>query len=240
MRSRFDMTNLALQCVISTAVGLAACGMVQVGGPASESAAPVTLDGPRAATALRSEDRCSETDLRKPLAVLRWTTASTPGREQRVDVATRADGFAVGDFRSSATLGPAVSTLTWDRVDAGIIHYWRVVTVHADAQVSSEVADFKGAVCIADFQPTQSPALIATPSARPTAAVASTAPPSGAMPSPPASIVPTESGVGARATESDAPGPALVDSAQLEGLVLIGAVVGVTALLALAWWWLRR
>lgn len=234
------MRAFALRCLMSTAVGLAACGMVQVDRPVSPGAAPVTLDGPRAATELRSEDRCSETDLRKPLAALRWTPASTPGREQRVDVTTRADGFAVGDFRSSAALGPAVSTLTWDRVDAGINHYWRVVTVHADAHVSSEVADFKGAVCIADFQPTQSPALIATPSARPTTAVASTPPPSGFTPSPPASVVPTESGVAARATQSAAPGPALVDSAQLQGLVLIGAVVGMTALLALAWWWLRR
>jgi hypothetical protein len=234
------MRSFALRCLMSAALGLAACGLAQVDGTASETTAPVTLDGPRAATELRSEDRCSETDLRKPLAVLRWTPASTPGREQRVDVATRADGFAAGDFRSSAALGPSVNTLTWDRVDAGIIHYWRVVTVHADAQVPSEVADFKGAVCIADFQPTQSPALIATPSARPTTAVASTPPPSSATPSPPASIVPTESGVTARATQSAAPGPVLVDSAQLEGLVLIGAVVGVTALLALAWWVSRK
>ena len=109
--------------------------------------------GPGAASALTAASRCSETRLRQPLADLTWVPARASGSEQRVLVSVFSDGLEQRRFLVSAALPPTQSTLTWERVTAGIVQYWWVLTRQPDGWAPSEAATFDGQICIADMTP---------------------------------------------------------------------------------------
>jgi hypothetical protein len=96
---------------------------------------------------------CSRTELRKGIAKLRWTVARHPGSAQRVEVTIYRDGFERGRFESSEPLPPDQSSLAWERLDPGIIHYARVLTRHGEEWVPSTTVSFQGPTCVADFRP---------------------------------------------------------------------------------------
>jgi len=237
----------ALTWALWAALGLSACAMVRADQrpPASTPTPPVTNDPARAATNLSAISGCSETELRKPIAQMRWTAASarvtgqTPApATQYIDVTTRTDGF-VGSYKSSPALGADVTSFTWDAVETGINHYWRVVTVYPGIAVASEVASFKGAVCVADFQPSQSPA-IASPSARATAAVTTLVPQAPLTTSTVATSSPTSAP--AETVVAAAPSSAPADeNTPTDGApgALVGALIAAT-LVGTFLWWSRR
>jgi hypothetical protein len=103
---------------------------------------------PGAATNLQAQVGCHKTELRKGIAKLSWTVPSSGG--QRVDVTIFRDGFEKGKFETSGPLPAGQTSLVWEGTDPGIIHYWRVVSLHADQSVSSEIASFEGATCVAN------------------------------------------------------------------------------------------
>jgi hypothetical protein len=104
------------------------------------------------ALGLEAKAECSQTELRKGIAKLSWKVAATPGIAQRVDVSIYRDGFATGNFETAGSLSPSQSSLEWQRLEPGIIHYYRVLTLHTHGWVGSEIASFEGPTCVADFQ----------------------------------------------------------------------------------------
>ena len=104
------------------------------------------------ALGLEAKAECSQTELRKGIAKLSWKVAATPGIAQRVDVSIYRDGFETGKFETVGSLPPRQSSLVWERLDPGIIHYYRVLTLHTQGWVASETASFEGPTCVADFQ----------------------------------------------------------------------------------------
>jgi hypothetical protein len=119
--------------------------------PASAQASSVV------ATDLQARTECSNTQLRKGIAKLSWKIASNVGSAQRVDVTIYRDGFETGKFETIGPLPPGQSSLVWERLDPGIIHYYRVLTLHTQEWVPSETASFEGPTCVADFQPRPGP-----------------------------------------------------------------------------------
>ncbi len=107
--------------------------------------------GPGAATGLRADPGCSQTDLRQPIATLSWSVAQMPGTAQRVDVTTSPEGFEEGQFQSSERLLADMSRIVWEDLDAGIIYYWRVLTLQQGGWVASRTASFQAPICVADF-----------------------------------------------------------------------------------------
>jgi hypothetical protein len=104
------------------------------------------------ALGLEAKTECSRTELRKGIANLTWKVAATPGIVQRVDVSLYQDGFETGNFETGGSLPPSQSSLVWQRLEPGIIHYYRVLTLHTHGWVTSETASFEGPTCVADFQ----------------------------------------------------------------------------------------
>jgi hypothetical protein len=104
------------------------------------------------AVGLEAKTECSRTELRKGVAKLSWKVAATPGIAQRVDVSIYRDGFETGKFETVGSLPPSQASLAWERLDPGIIHYYRVLTLHTHGWVASETASFEGPTCVADFQ----------------------------------------------------------------------------------------
>jgi hypothetical protein len=118
---------------------------------------PVTEGGPGAASELAADAACSEVDLRKAIADLRWRPAVQPGTEQQVEVTIYRDGFQRGAVERGPTLPPQQSTLRWERLSPGIIHYWRVLTRQPRGWTASVPASFEAPTCVADYQPTPVP-----------------------------------------------------------------------------------
>ena len=111
------------------------------------------LGDPGAATNLQAEVECSVEEPRKGIAKLSWTVATSPGSAQRVDVTIFRGGFERGEFETTGPLPPSQSSLVWDRLSGQAIHFWRVLTLHADGWVPSETSSFEGPTCAADFVP---------------------------------------------------------------------------------------
>ena len=109
------------------------------------------------ATNLQTKTECSDTQLRKGIAKLSWKIAAEPGSAQRVDVTIYRDGFETGKFETTGPIPFGQSSLVWERLDPGIIHYYRVLTLHTQGWASSETASFEGPTCVADFQSRRGP-----------------------------------------------------------------------------------
>jgi hypothetical protein len=128
-----------------------------VDSPASSPTPPpdsgVSPVNPGAVTNLQIKIECSRTELRKGIAQLSWKVAQPPGSAQRVEITIYRDGFKGGKFETSGLLPPEQSSLVWEKLEPGIIHYCRVVTLHAGGAVPSEIVSFEGPICIADFRP---------------------------------------------------------------------------------------
>jgi hypothetical protein len=90
-------------------------------------------------------------DPSKGIAKLSWTVAESPGSEQRVAQTTYMLGFERDVFVTTEPVPPDQSTFIWEQPSPGIIHYWWVLTRHADGWVPSEVESFEGATCAVDL-----------------------------------------------------------------------------------------
>ena len=112
-----------------------------------------TQENSNRATALEAKTECSETEPRKAIARLTWKVAGIPGSEQRVAVTVYRDGFETGKFETTGSLLPGQSSLIWNKVDPGVIHYYRVLTLHGQMWTPSDTATFDGPTCVADLQP---------------------------------------------------------------------------------------
>jgi len=104
--------------------------------------------GPAAATNLQSEVECAQPG--EAIARLSWSPAANPGTAQRVDVTIYKDGFSMGVFESSELLPPDQSSLDWEELSTGLNHRWRVLTLQPGGWVPSEIAIFKGPICVGD------------------------------------------------------------------------------------------
>ena len=114
----------------------------------------VRMGGSGAATNLQAQPGCRGAE---PIADLSWSLAAEPGNAQRVDVATFIGGFEAGVFEMTAALHPEETSVVWDGVNPGVLHFWRVLTLHEDGWVTSEVATFSGLVCTPDMVTTPVP-----------------------------------------------------------------------------------
>lgn len=115
------------------------------GSPGTSSAGAVG-----AATNLSAEIFCDPVASNRGLAEFRWTPADPPGQEQRVDVTIFKRGFETGNFEESKPLPPDDDVFVFESVQGQALHRWRVVTVGAAAEVTSESARFEGPLCVDD------------------------------------------------------------------------------------------
>lgn len=124
-------------------------------GTPAETILPV--DGRRAARGLEAVPGCSETEPRAETLVLRWAIADQPGSAQRIDITIYSEAFDDGRFESSPLLAGNQTSFDWDGVSPGAVHFWRVLTLHADGWVPSEKARFTPGACIGDYVTSPSP-----------------------------------------------------------------------------------
>lgn len=103
--------------------------------------------GPGAATGLQSEPGCQDA---QPIATLRWSLASRKGTAQRVDVATFIGGFEEGEFIAVGPFAPDKSSVIFGQAASGVLHYWRVLTLHPEGWRPSQTATFNGSFCVPD------------------------------------------------------------------------------------------
>jgi hypothetical protein len=111
----------------------------------------LSAGGARAASGLQAVSGCSEADLRAEIVELRWALADQPGSAQRIDVTIFSELFADGRYESSPLLVADQSSFQWVRVSPGAVHFWRVLTLHADGWIPSETARFTPGACIGDY-----------------------------------------------------------------------------------------
>lgn len=111
--------------------------------------------GPGAATDLRAMAECEQPGL--PVAELTWTVAEERGEAQRVDVTIYS--FEEGQFQSSQLLPPGQSTLRWYDLNGQAIHFWRVLTLHPEGWVPSDLGGFAGPTCVGRPPGTPTPTL---------------------------------------------------------------------------------
>jgi hypothetical protein len=114
-------------------------------------------DGSRAAANLQSTAECDRDEPWKGVAQLNWTVSANRGSEQRVIVTVYRDGFETGRFDTSGSLSSDQSSLAWEQLSPGIIHFWIVLTRHEDGWVPSEQSSFEAPVCAVDFISTPTP-----------------------------------------------------------------------------------
>lgn len=120
------------------------------GAPPSGAASGSTAGVVAAATGLNAEIFCDPAVSRRGLAELSWTPADPPGQEQRIEVTIFKNGFETGAFEETKTLPPDQDSFLLDTVQGQAIHRWRVQTIAAGAQMSSETSRFEGPLCIDD------------------------------------------------------------------------------------------
>ena len=118
-------------------------------GPAENTVLPPGGQG--AASGLQAVSGCSETDLRTEIVELRWALAHQPGSAQRIDVTIFSELFDDGRYESSPVLDADQSSFQWLGVSPGAVHFWRVLTRHADGWIPSETARFTPGACIGDY-----------------------------------------------------------------------------------------
>ena len=107
--------------------------------------------GPGAASGLEAKPSCSSAEPGRNIMQLQWMLASERGTAQRVDVTIFSEKFDDGRYQTSGTLPRDQSSLQWDRLAPGAVHFWRVLTLHRDGWVPSEVGRFTPGACIADY-----------------------------------------------------------------------------------------
>jgi hypothetical protein len=105
----------------------------------------------RVATNLLAKPDCDRAEPRKGIAWLSWTIASQPGNKQKIDVTTYLHGFETNTGVISEMLLPGQNSLIWQSTSPGVLYRWRVLTLHENVWISSEIATFEGATCVVDF-----------------------------------------------------------------------------------------
>ncbi len=113
--------------------------------------------GPQAASGLQAKSGCSATEPRTETLELQWVLAKQPGTAQRIDVTIYSELFDDGRYDSSPLLSADQTSFAWDGVSPGAVHFWRVLTLHADGWAPSETARFTPGACIGDYVSSPSP-----------------------------------------------------------------------------------
>jgi len=113
--------------------------------------------GSAAASGLQAMVGCSESEPRNGIAKLSWDIAPKSGSSQRVVMTIFRDGFITGRFQKSEPLASDETSLVWERLEPGIIHFWRVLTLQPDRWVASETATLDPPMCVADEAPRSTP-----------------------------------------------------------------------------------
>ena len=118
---------------------------------APEDGVPVVdaADRQEVATDLTSEPRCDATTPGRTASALSWR-APAEGTEQRVDLTFFFQGFESGNFVATPTLPPGQMAYLLLDTEPGVQYQWRVLTRTTNEWISSEVATFRGAVCVVD------------------------------------------------------------------------------------------
>lgn len=104
-------------------------------------------DGPGAATQLSAKADCLDDEPGRGVVRLSWQPAANQGTEQRVIATIFRDGFERPAFEASGTLAPRRRVFDWYRLHGQAIHFWKVLTRHADGWVPSAVGQFEGPTC---------------------------------------------------------------------------------------------
>lgn len=107
------------------------------------------VDGQEVATNLTSEPQCDATTPGRTASALSWR-APAEDAQQRVDLTFFFQGFQSGDFVATPTLAPGQTAYLLLDTEPGVQYQWRVLTRTRDEWVSSDVALFRGAVCVVD------------------------------------------------------------------------------------------
>lgn len=110
-------------------------------------------DGPRAALELSAQPDCVDGEPGRGVVRLSWAPAVEQGSEQRVIATIYRDGFERPAFEASGTLAPGRDSFDLYRLHGQAIHFWKLLTRHADGWVPSAVARFEGPTCPVDSAP---------------------------------------------------------------------------------------
>lgn len=107
------------------------------------------VDGQEVAANLTSEPQCDATTPGRTASALSWR-APAGSAEQRVDLTFFFQGFQSGDFVATPTLPPGQTAYLLLDTEPGVQYQWRVLTRTTDEWVPSDVATFRGAICVVD------------------------------------------------------------------------------------------
>ena len=110
-------------------------------------------DGPRGASDLSARPDCVDGEAGRGVVRLSWRPAAEQGVEQRVIATIYRDGFERPAFEASGALDKGRVSFDLYRLHGQAIHFWKVLTRHADGWVPSEVARFEGPTCPVDSAP---------------------------------------------------------------------------------------
>ncbi len=110
-------------------------------------------DGPRGASELSAKPDCVDGEAGRGVVRLSWRPAAEQAVEQRVIATIFRDGFERPAFEASGALDRGRVSFELYRLHGQAIHFWKVLTRHADGWVASEVARFEGPTCPVDSAP---------------------------------------------------------------------------------------
>ncbi len=102
------------------------------------------------ASELSAKPDCVDGEPGRGVVRLSWRVAAERGLEQRVIVTIFRDGFERPAFEASGSLVPGRASFDWYRLHGQAIHYWKVLTRHADGWVPSAIGRFDGPTCPVD------------------------------------------------------------------------------------------
>ena len=71
-----------------------------------------------------------------------FSWAPSSGVVQWLDISLHNNGFAAGTFIGAGPMGLHQTSLTWDGISPGVVHYWRVNTLTAAGWVPSATGQF--------------------------------------------------------------------------------------------------
>lgn len=113
---------------------------------------PASYDRPSndSFTQLRGDGRCSTTRIGGIDVELNWEVKRPEVEAHRVDVSMFFDGFASGNFLTSAERPGTERGLVFEQAEPGIYYYWRLLTRTAEGWRVSGAGRVEAPVCPVD------------------------------------------------------------------------------------------
>jgi hypothetical protein len=111
-----------------------------------------------AAGLLEVEQECGD-EPGKVRVTFSWAPNLAPETSQWLDLSLQGPSFAPGSFATVGPLPPWRSSFTWDGIEAGALHHWRINTLYGDEWLTSPVESFFTLHCGAN--PTANPEFVA-------------------------------------------------------------------------------